>query len=103
VGEDPERWEMVRFEPELCRAILKGYLSLARDFLTENDHEYLYDATRLIAFELGLRYLTDHLEGNVYFKTRFPEHNLARALVQFKLTESIESQEAVIRTIIGDR
>jgi Ser/Thr protein kinase RdoA (MazF antagonist) len=102
MGEDPERWEMVRFEPELCRAILQGYLSLARDFLTENDYEYLYDAIRLIAFELGLRYFTDYLEGNVYFKTNYPEHNLARALVQFKLTESIESQEAVIRTIIED-
>jgi hypothetical protein len=102
MGEDPEGWEMIRFEPELCRAILQGYLSLARDFLTEYDYEYLYDAIRLIAFELGLRYFTDYLEGNVYFKTDYPEHNLARSLVQFKLTESIESQEATIRTIIRD-
>jgi hypothetical protein len=46
--------------------------------------------------------LTDHLEGNVYFKAKHPEHNLARALVQFKLTESIESQETAIRAIIRD-
>ena len=72
---------------------LPGYLSLAQDFLAENDYAYLYDAMRLMAFELGLRFFTDYLEGNVYFKVRHREHNLARALVQFKLTESIESQD----------
>ncbi len=101
-GEETERWEEVRFEADLCRAILPSYLSLARDFLTENDYEYLYDAIRLIAFELGLRFFTDYLEGSVYFKIKQREHNLARALVQFKLTESIESQEKAIRTIIQD-
>jgi len=102
LGEETEQWEMVRFDPELCQAILQGYLSLARDFLTHNDYEYLYDAIRLIAFELGLRFFTDYLEGNVYFKANHQEHNLVRALVQFKLTESIESQEKTIRFIIRD-
>ena len=101
-GEETERWEAVRFEPDLCQAILQGYLPLARDFLTENDYEYLYHAIRLIAFELGLRFFTDYLEGNVYFKVRYQEHNLTRALVQFKLTESIESQEASIRAMIQE-
>ena len=101
-GEETAGWEAVRFETDLCRAILRAYLSLARDFLTENDYEYLYEAIRLIAFELGLRFFTDYLEGNVYFKVRHRKHNLARALVQFKLTESIESQEATIRSIIQD-
>jgi len=102
LGEETEQWEMVRFDPELCQAILQGYLSLAKDFLTENDYEYLYDAIRLISFELGLRFFTDYLEGNVYFKANHQEHNLARALVQFKLTESIGSQEKAIRSIIRD-
>jgi len=102
LGEETEHWETVRFEPELCRAILQGYLSLARDFLTGYDYEYLYDAIRLLAFELGLRFFTDYLAGNVYFKVSHREHNLARALVQFKLTESIESQERAIRAIIRD-
>jgi len=102
LGEETMRWETVRFEPDLCRAVLQGYLLLARDFLTENDYEYLYEAIRLIAFELGLRFFTDYLEGNVYFKARHGEHNLARALVQFKLTESIEFQRATIDAIIRD-
>ena len=101
-GEETGDWETVRFEPELCRAMLAGYLSLARDFLTEHDYAYLYDAIRLLAFELGLRFFTDYLAGNVYFKARHPEHNLVRALVQFKLTESIESQAAAIGAIIRD-
>ena len=102
LGEETGDWEMVRFEPDLCRAMLQGYLSEARDFLTETDYTYLYDAIRLIAFELGLRFFTDYLAGNVYFKARRPEHNLVRALVQFKLTESIESQAASLGAIIRD-
>ena len=62
--------------------------------------DFRQQLSRLIAFELGLRFFTDYLEGNVYFKVRRPEQNLARALVQFKLTESIESQETAIRNII---
>jgi Ser/Thr protein kinase RdoA (MazF antagonist) len=101
-GEETEHWEMVSFEPELGRAILAGYLSQAKDFLTQNDYAYVADAIRLLAFELGLRFFTDYLAGNVYFKARYPEHNLVRALVQFRLTESIESQAAAIDAIIRD-
>jgi Ser/Thr protein kinase RdoA (MazF antagonist) len=101
-GEETGDWEAVRFEPELCRAMLTGYLSRAREFLTGTDYSYLYEAIRLLAFELGLRFFTDYLAGNVYFKARHPEHNLARALVQFKLAESIESQAASLGAIIRD-
>ncbi len=102
LGEEIEAWETVRFEPELGRAILQGYLSQAQGFLAETDYAYLYDAIRLLAFELGLRFFTDYLAGNVYFKAKHPEHNLIRALVQFKLTESIESQAGAIRAMIRD-
>ncbi len=101
-GEEIEEWENVHFDTDLCRAVLRGYLLVAGGFLTANDLDYLYDSVRLIAFELGLRYFTDYLEGNVYFRVKGPEHNLWRALVQFRLTESIESQEAGIKTIIRD-
>jgi hypothetical protein len=101
LGEDAEDWEAVHFDPEIGAAILEGYLTEARLFLTEADYAYLFDAIRLIAFELGLRFFTDHLAGDVYFKVKYPGHNLHRALVQFKLTESIEAHEAGIRHIIG--
>lgn len=102
LGEETEKWEDVHFDTGLCRAILRGYLSMAGRFFREDDFEYIYDSICLIAFELGLRFLTDYLEGDVYFKVRRPGHNLARALVQFRLTESIESQETVIRNIIRE-
>ncbi|HZE21707.1 MAG TPA: aminoglycoside phosphotransferase family protein [Desulfobaccales bacterium] len=101
-GEETEDWETVRFDPELGRGILAGYLSQARDFLTGDDYAYLADAIRLLAFELGLRFFTDYLAGNIYFKARRPEHNLVRALVQFRLTESIESQAGDIDALIRE-
>jgi hypothetical protein len=55
----------------------------------------------LISFELGLRFLTDHLAGDVYFKTRYRGHNLLRARVQFQLTESIEQQQAAIEAVVA--
>jgi Ser/Thr protein kinase RdoA (MazF antagonist) len=102
LGEDPGAPDRVRFEPELCRALLRGYFSVAKGFLTQCDYEFIYDSIRLIAFELGVRFFTDYLEGDVYFKTKDREHNLRRALVQFRLTESIESQGQVLRAIVRD-
>jgi Ser/Thr protein kinase RdoA (MazF antagonist) len=102
LGEETQQWQSVRFETELAQAILQGYVFQAKSFLTENDYEYIYDAIRLLAFELGLRFFTDYLAGNVYFKVRYKEHNLARALVQFQLTQSIEAQKSAICAIVGD-
>ncbi len=102
LGEETNQLGSVCFESDLCQAILQAYLSEANKFLTRNDYDYIYDAIRLIAFELGLRFFTDHLAGNVYFKVSHLDHNLARALVQFKLVESIESQESTIRKIVRD-
>jgi Ser/Thr protein kinase RdoA (MazF antagonist) len=102
LGEETERWEAVQFDPEIGEAILEGYLTQARNFLTAADYEYLFDSIRLLAFELGMRFFTDYLDGNIYFKIKHPQHNLQRALVQFKLTESIEAYEPDIRHIIQD-
>jgi Ser/Thr protein kinase RdoA (MazF antagonist) len=102
LGEETDEWETVRFDVDLCQVILQGYLSQSRDFLTEHDYDYIYDGIRLIAFELGLRFFTDYLAGNVYFKVKHPDHNLLRAMVQFKLTESIEAQALAIQSIIRE-
>jgi len=101
LGEDAENWEAVHFDPEIGSAILEGYLTEARAFLTAADYEYLFASIRLLAFELGLRFFTDHLAGDVYFKVKYPGHNLHRALVQFKLTESIEVHEGEIQNIVS--
>lgn len=102
LGEETADVEQVAFDLDLCRAILEGYLSVAAGFLDGHDVAYLYDCTRLIAFELGLRFFTDHLEGDVYFKVRRRGHNLQRARVQFKLVESIQAQEGAIQAIVKE-
>ena len=70
---------------------------MAKAFLSDRDYDYFYDAIRLIPLELGLRYVTDYLEGNRYFKVSYPEQALQRARVQFSLTRSIEQQADAIR------
>ena len=100
-GEEAADWRAVRFDTGFCAALLEGYAVAARPMLTADDVAFLYDAIRLLAFELGVRFLTDHLAGDVYFKIRQPGQNLQRALVQFALAASIEAQEAEIRAIVA--
>jgi hypothetical protein len=100
-GEEATDLDQVELSLVLCEAFTTGYIAQAADFLTPNDRDYLYDSIRLITFELGLRFLQDHLAGNVYFKTRHPRHNLDRAAVQFRLCERVEAHEKALRTLIA--
>jgi hypothetical protein len=100
LGEDTHDLEQVRFELDLCEIILKGYLPEVGEFYSDADYAYLFDSVRVLAFEMGLRFFMDHLEGDVYFKIRYPGHNLMRALVQFHLMEDIEAQEAQVRRMV---
>lgn len=101
-GECPAEPGAVHFDIDLARAILRGYLRKARRFLTASDSLYLYDAIRLLPLELGLRFLTDHLEGNRYFRVAWPGQNLRRAETQFALCASIETHETALRELIGE-
>ena len=100
LGEEAGDSEGVCFDLELCRAVLQGYLGAARACLSAADLDHIFDAARLISFELGLRFFSDHLAGDAYFRTNRPGHNLDRARVQLRLTESIEAQEQEIRAIV---
>lgn len=88
------------FDLAVCEAVLTHYLDEAGVFFSEPDYRYLYPAIRLIPFELGLRFFSDHLSGNVYFKVCEPEQNLHRAVAQFRLCESIENRRAPIERLI---
>jgi Ser/Thr protein kinase RdoA (MazF antagonist) len=99
-GEEAIELDAVRFDLDLAGAMLSGYLKEAGSVLTTDDIAHLYDALRLLPFELGLRFFTDYLAGDVYFKVNRPRHNLERAMVQFRLTASVEEQEASIRALI---
>jgi len=99
-GEETRELSDVYFDTDLCDAIVRGYMAHAGEFLSDADRRYQFDAIRLLCFELGVRFFSDFIAGDVYFKTRYEGHNLQRALVQFRLCESIETREPAIRRIL---
>lgn len=99
-GEEELNLGKVTFDENLFQAFMRGYLKEAGSFLTETERAYLYDAIRLLPFELGLRFYQDYLAGDKYFKVRQPGQNLNRARVQFRLCEAIEARERSIRGML---
>jgi hypothetical protein len=91
--EDERDLSKVRSEMSVFEALANGYLESAHAFLTKTERECLAFSGQLITFEIGIRFLTDYLSGDVYFKTHRPGQNLDRCRVQFKLTQSMEEQE----------
>jgi hypothetical protein len=92
-AEDETDLAKVKLELEMFRALADGYLEEARDFLTPLELDLLVFSGRLITFTIGLRFLTDFLEGDVYFRVHRPGHNLDRARAQFALVRSMENLE----------
>jgi Ser/Thr protein kinase RdoA (MazF antagonist) len=100
-GETPAQPEQALFDPGIFTAWLEGYCAEARPLLTDEDLNRLVDAVAVIAFELGLRFYTDYLEGDRYFKVADAGQNLQRALTQFQLTRSIERQRDELAAIVA--
>ena len=90
--EDEVNLAKVGMRFEMFEALLQGFLSSAGDFLTAAERENLPFSGKLITLETGIRFLTDYINGDLYFKTRRPNHNLERCRNQFRLVESIEHQ-----------
>jgi len=99
-GEEASSPDQVSFDLGLAESILRGYLEAAGSMLTATDLRFIPDAARLISFELGLRFFTDHLNGDAYFKVKTPGQNLKRARVQFALTQSIEEQWEMLQALL---
>jgi len=91
----------VRMQFPMFEALVRGYLSTAGSFLTPAEKKYLAFSGKLITFEIGIRFLTDFLSGDVYFKVHRPNHNLDRCRTQFKLVESIEQQEPEMNRLVA--
>lgn len=100
VGEDYEDIRDVAFREDVFAAFMTGFLNEMRNCLSMSDLSYMYPAIRLLPFELGLRFLTDHLKGNVYFKVKEEGQNLKRAQGQFRLCEIIENKEREIKRLL---
>ena len=99
-AEDEIRTELVTCQPSMFEALVKGYLSTAKKFLTATEVDHLVFSGKLITYEIGLRFLTDYLLGDVYFKIKRPQHNLDRCRTQIALVKSIESQEARFKAMV---
>ncbi|MGQ9470094.1 MAG: phosphotransferase enzyme family protein [Candidatus Aminicenantales bacterium] len=100
-AEDEVDLGRVKLDLEFFRAVAEGYLSQTADLLMPAEKELLFLAGKLITFTIGLRFLTDYLEGDVYFKISRPEHNLERALTQFQLLSSMEEQEKEMQRVLS--
>jgi len=89
-GEDARGLDNIVFDRARYVALREGYLSEASSFLVQYEIELLPVSIKVMTFELGIRFLADHLNGDAYFRTRYSGHNLYRARVQFRLLESME-------------
>jgi hypothetical protein len=99
--EDERDLSLVKMQFPMFEALARGYLSTAAEFLTRTERDLLVFSGKLITFEIGIRFLTDYLEGDTYFKVHREGHNLDRCRTQFKLVESIEQQEDQMRRLVG--
>ena len=98
--EDEPDLSKVRMQMPMFKQLARGYLSTAGEFLTRAEKDKIAFSGRLITFEIGIRFLTDFLTGDNYFRIHRQGHNLDRCRTQFKLVESIERQEAAMQKFV---
>lgn len=91
-AEDEPDLSKVHFSMPLYRAYSQAYLSEVRDSLTMREVDSLPVGAKMMTLETGIRFLGDYLNGDVYFKTAYPEHNLVRARTQFRLLQEMDER-----------
>lgn len=99
-AEDETDLDKVWFDIAAFEAFSKGYLSEMKESLTETEIQLLPFSVRLLTYECGIRFLTDYLNGDTYFKIHRKHHNLERARNQFKLVADIMDKEKLLNNII---
>ncbi len=100
-AEDAQSLEEVTMRLPVFEELLRGYLSQTGAFLTEAEVEELAFSGRLLALEMGMRFLADHLNGDIYYKTNRPNQNLDRCRVQCRLVESMEAQSFAMERAVA--
>ena len=95
--EDERDLSKVQMQMPMFKKLAEGYLAAAGRFLTRAERSHIAFSGKLITFEIGIRFLTDYLSGDTYFRIHRPDHNLDRCRTQFKLVESIERQERAMQ------
>jgi len=100
-GENPKKASDISFDFIQAKSLLGGYLEQARRFMSATDITFIPDAIRLLPIELGIRFFTDYLVGNKYFKTQYAEQNLERAQAQFLLAADIEKKLPKLKQLLS--
>ena len=98
--EDEVDLDKIDVNMALFKAYTEGYLKEAINFLTENELKSLYFAVFLFPYMQGVRFLTDYLQGDTYYKIAYSEHNLVRTKSQFQLFKQLFKQKELIKQII---
>jgi len=99
-GEDDTDLKRIDVRLDRFEALVRGYLGAAKSFLNAAEVKHLAFSGKLLTLECGIRFLTDHLQGDVYFKIRRPEHNLDRCRNQFALVAAIEMKLPAMEQIV---
>lgn len=99
-AEDEKDLSRVAMRMPIFEALVEGYLSTAENFLNDIEIEHLAHSGKLMTLEVGIRFLTDYLEGDVYFRTKRPGHNLDRCRTQLRLVRHIEEQQKEMESFV---
>ena len=100
-AEDETDLDKVFFNESAFEGFAKGYFSEMKDSLTESEIALLPFSAKLLTYECGIRFLTDYLNGDTYFKIHHEHHNIERARNQFKLVSDISKKEDRLSAIIA--
>lgn len=101
-AEDEVDLSKVNFDKECFKYFAKGYLEETKDVLTPMEIDLLPFSAKLLTYECGVRFLTDYLNGDTYFKIHRENHNLDRARNQFKLVADISKMEDELKAIVKE-
>ena len=100
-AEDETNLDLVKMRLDLFEPLARGYISEAGQFFTSHERNELVFSSKVMVLETGIRFLTDFLQGDRYFKIQHEGHNLDRCRTQFRLLESIEEQEESMEIIVS--
>ncbi len=99
-AEDEPDTSKIGFNGDYYRAFAQGYLSESSGFLTPFERKNLAFSCRYMVWEQAIRFLTDYLNGDVYYKIAYPEHNRIRTLSQFRYLEVMEQNIGFMEQVI---
>ncbi len=99
-AEDEKDLRLVNFDLEKFEAYVKGFIDGCAGQLPEEEIMLLPEGAKMMTVECGMRFLTDYLDGDTYFKTVYSQHNLDRCRTQFKLVEDMEKNWDKMKEIV---